>query len=334
MDNEQKHEQAQRRGAQRNEWLMALAVTAVGFGIYGLLQSTTVQDWWRARDYREEGVVAEIERDLELTEKGQRIYRATLPVVEAQADFNEHCDSHEVEVSLLGCYTGGRIYVYEITQEQLKDSNKVTAAHELLHAVWMRMSDSEKKEVKEWLEQVRSQHAEWAEDELGLYDDEARAEELYARAGTKLSELPAELEQHYAKYFQNRAKIVEYYENYQAPFNELKAKNAQLEVEILRVKQEIDQEKLDYTNETERVRQVIAEFNDCANSEGCFGSDAEFQARRAAVEQERTALEQTRETLNKKIEENNQRIDEYTQNQAMLGELSEAMNSNIVKETI
>lgn len=335
MDSEQQRVvQTPGRERQKNEWLVALAITVVGFGVYEILQSTAVQDWWRAREYREEGVVAEIERDLELTEKGQRIYRATLPAVETREDFNEHCDSHKVEVSLLGCYTGGKIYIYEITKEPLKDSNKVTAAHELLHAVWMRLGKREKENVLEWLERVKVDNAGWAANELDLYEETNQMEELYARAGTKLQVLPGELERHYAEYFRNRQKIVEYYDNYQAPFRELKEKNRELEMEILRIKQEIDQEKTQYMEDAERVRQMIAEFNECANREGCFVSDEVFREERQKVENAQVELERVRGLLNEKIEQNNARIDEYMKNQEMLGELNEAMNSNIIKETI
>ena len=88
--------------------------------------------------------------------------KATQPVLEARESFNEHCDSHKTELSLLGCYTEGKIYVYEITEERLSASNKVTLAHELLHAAWERMGASEREEIREMLARVPSRSAKFS----------------------------------------------------------------------------------------------------------------------------------------------------------------------------
>lgn len=60
---------------------------------------------------------------------------------------------------------------------------------------------------------------------------------------------------------------------------------------------------------------------------------AEFQKRRAELEAEDAALENLRLELNAKIDENNKAVSEYQENVKKLGNLSDAMNSN-VKEKI
>lgn len=242
-----------------------------------------------------------------------------------------HCGEHRDDVSLLGCYNGGKIYVYDVKLESLQSSNKVTAAHELLHAVWARLSKSERQDLERLLEEFGQENAEWVEGEVNLYGEQERLEELYVRVGTKLKDIPQSLEEHYQKYFINRLKIVDYYENYQAPFRELREKNEQIQARVVMLGAEIAQGRADYERRSEELTQRIEEFNLCAGTAGCFAMDGEFLKQRAELETERMALVELRESLNEKIDENNSLVMEYEANRESLGELSDAMNSNLEK---
>ncbi len=313
------------------EVVAILAVTAFLLVVYALWQSRFMQDLWRGWRYEETEKVGEIKTELELTEKGERIFLATWPAVEEAEQFNEHCNSHKTEISLLGCYTGGNMYIYNVKLDSLKDSNKVTAAHELLHAAWERMGTGERERVEKMLDEVKRENEEWVEAELDLYEDGEKTEELYTRVGTKLRDLPEELEKHYGEYFRNRVKIVEFYENYQAPFDELKVRNEELKTEVERLGKEIEREREEYNQGMERLKQEVEEFNRCAEREGCFQSDAQFRERRVELENREKELEAFRIALNEKIERNNQAVEEYQENARSLGELSNAMNSNVTK---
>lgn len=325
----QEVEKGVQRWSWRQEVVAIVAMTAVMLGIYNFLTSTFVQDLWRGWWYDEPAAVQDLRADLELTGDGKRIFLATQPAVEEAESFNEHCGEHQDEVSLLGCYNGGKIYVYDVKLESLKDSNKVTVAHELLHAVWARMGKGERGEVSELLEEVQRENSEWTEQELSLYREQERIEELYVRVGTKLKEIPQGLEEHYAKYFANRARIVEFYENYQAPFRELQERNEDLRVEVLRLGEEIETERAIYEVRTESLTTRIEKFNLCAGTAGCFASDAVFERERADLEQERKNLTGYREKLNQKIEQHNNLVLEYEKNCRDLGELNNALNSNM-----
>ncbi len=301
---------------------------AVMVGVSQFLTSNFVQDLWRGWWYEEPAEVASMRAELELTGSGERIFLATQPALESAESFNEHCGDHEDEVSLLGCYNAGKIYVYDVKLDSLKDSNKVTAAHELLHAVWARMSKSERDEVAKWLEQVRQKNPEWVREEVNLYPESQRLEELYVRVGTKLKDIPEELEKHYSKYFQNRAKIIEFYENYQAPFRELQAKNEGIQREVWRLGQEIETERKVYDMRLEGLNEQVESFNACANRLGCFSEEV-FQIERAELEQESDELDILRDELNQKIEQHNNLVLEYEANSRDLGELNDALNSNV-----
>lgn len=313
----------------RREVVAVLVVTAVMLAVNFLVQSWTVRDLFAGMWFRPSEQMAALTEDLELTSTGKRILKATQPALEAKESFNEHCDSHKVELSLLGCYTEGKIYVYEITEEKLAASNKVTLAHELLHAAWERMGAGEQQEIRELLEEVRRGNEEWFQTELTAYAEGEQMEEVWTRAGTKLRELPEALEEKYARYFQNRLGIVEFYEEYQAPFWELQERNEELRKLIFAMKDEIERERDAYLVAVAELDAEVEEFNECAEEAGCFGTDEEFEAQRSLLETKRADLLAERERLNAKIDENNARVEEYQANQMMLGELTDAMNSNV-----
>lgn len=314
----------------RNREIIAVCVTTVVMlGIYAVIQSTPVQDWWKGLMYDETAEVKTLRESLELTDKGERIFLAIQPAIEEAEGFNEHCDSHHQDVALLGCYVNDKMYVYRVEQEDLKDSNKVTAAHELLHAAWARLSQSEQEKVKAGLEEVGEANPEWIEEELGLYDEKEKMEELYTRVATKLREIPESLEEHYRQYFTNRLKIVEYYENYQEPFEKLKQRNTELKVRIDELNTELLAEKEEYEQRIKALEAEVESFNVCAAKEGCFRSDQEFATRRGNIQAEYLRLETLRNEINTKIDENNIYVVEYNENQRKLGGLHDMLNSNV-----
>lgn len=326
-------QQTKQHKNQRNQknWAIAGASVVLGLCVAWILQQWWVQDFWHGLGYTPSAEMTEIVDSLELTGKGQRILTATRPSLDDQQSFNEHCESHDEDIALLGCYTEGRIYVYDIENEQLELASNVTAAHELLHAVWERTNTAEKTRLETLLNDLMAEKQEWFDEELETYPEEERLEEVYTRAGTKLRELPAELEQNYGEIFQNRAKIVEYYETYSAPFEELQEKLEKLEAEVTKENQAIDEQKAAYDQRLNEWDAKVDQFNSCAERAGCFTSDAEFQSKRQAMLREQAEIEATKDAINQRIERNNARVDEYNKLGEDLGDLNKAMNSNMDK---
>lgn len=306
-------------------WGLAIGAILVGW----LVSEPAVQDTWRGWGYQADERVTAVADGLQLTKKGERIFRASRPALESQEDFNQHCENQSADISLLGCYSDGRIYVFEITAEELVAANKVTMAHELLHAVWERLGGSEQKRLTELLEQTYRDNTAWFDEELAAYGDQERMEELYTRAGTKLADLPEELERHYSEIFQDRARIVGYYKEYEAPFLRLQSELEQLAATIEQEGQQIETERESYLQELERLNGDVQSFNNCANQAGCFRTEADFAARRQVLVAAETELETQRTALNQRISENNRRIEQYRERQAALGELNAALDSKL-----
>jgi len=102
--------------------------------------------------YQAPSDVRAIEERLTLTDKGRFHFYAAQPAVANAESFNDNCPRREVGSPILGCYAMGRIYIYNITNQQLDGIEEVTAAHEMLHAAWERLDTSEQARIGALLE--------------------------------------------------------------------------------------------------------------------------------------------------------------------------------------
>lgn len=234
-----------------------------------------IGDWFDARGYEPSSEMAAIESRLGLTDYASTIFAATAPVLEDNANFNQHCESFDAEISVVGCYTNDTIYLYDIDTEGngLAGILESTAAHELLHAVWARLDASQQAEIQPLLDEVYEANRGQLGDELALYDEAARSEELYARAATEVRDLPEALESHYARIFTDQDALVDFYDAYKATFAEMQAEidalSAQMEAlntEIEDLRAEIDVQAsidVDYANQlVDEANAKIRQYND------------------------------------------------------------------------
>ncbi|MBR2659187.1 hypothetical protein IKD60_00285 [Candidatus Saccharibacteria bacterium] len=304
---------------------------AIGFLCY--LNRTIITDWFLSFNYHPTTDVINVQNSLMLTPRGDLMFAATNPSLENRDDFNEDCKSHNQDISILGCYGKGRIYIYDIKSDELPGVIESTAAHELLHAAWARMGNNEKNTIVDVLMEVYNNekyHAELAED-LETYGDHERIEELHSRIGTQIADLPETLEKHYAKIFKDQDYIVSFYDSYITPFKELEAEIDALSSELEKLGAEIEQKTSDYTKAAEELSGQIDEFNRCASTPNCFATDAGFYARRSQLVAKQSALEDVYGELSDLVDHYNTLVAEYNDNIIRGEALENAMNSN--KET-
>ena len=133
-------------------WIVLAVCVVVAATI--VLNRAWIYDWYRGISYQPTAEMTEIRNKLELTGRGEFVFGAAQPELNTATDFNTNCRQDESEMAVLGCYTEGDIYVYNITDAQLGGIRELTTAHELLHAVWARMSEAEQVELTEPLTRV------------------------------------------------------------------------------------------------------------------------------------------------------------------------------------
>lgn len=298
-----------------------------------LAQTQLARDVISGWGYEPSAEVEEIRDDLALTNYGKRVFAATRPALETSESFNQHCENTGEGTNVLGCYlpSDDRVYVYDVTLDELKVSRKSTMAHELLHAIWERFSESDKRKVEELLKEEYHKHEAELGEVLEYYNSDNRMTELFARIGTEIAEVSDELEKYYARVFEDRQKIVQFYHEYAVPLKELRVQADALKEEILLVKADIAVQRAEYEQKSAALDSDIREFNSCANRAGCF-TEARFQRERQVLERRQIEVEQLRTALNDKITENNERIQRFNEYQEKLGTLSDAMDSTAVVE--
>lgn len=315
--------------------MFMISVLMLGFvAIYCALNSTTVLDRLTAFLYDAPSEIITIEDKLALTDKAKVIFRASKPALESRDEFNLHCDSHDRTVSVLGCYTTNQIFLYNVESAELNGVVESTAAHELLHAVWERLSPAEIAKLTPLIKQAYDENQELLSEDLKTYDDAEQLEELHSRIGTEITKLPSELEAHYAKYFQNQDNIVAYYDQYIEPFRALSREMETIESELTSIAELIEQLEADYHSSADNLNFEIEDFNNCARQSGCFASDAVFQNRRNELIAKQSILDDQYQNLNSVIRDYNTKVNKYNDNILRNNTLEEAINSNAKSESL
>lgn len=305
---------------------MAILIIA---GVLVALNFQSIADTFSSFGYTPSEGIKQIGSSLDLTGDGNRIFLASRPALNTADEFNKSCDAHEENASVLGCFVGREIHIYNIESEQLAGIKESTAAHELLHAVWSRLSQDEKNTLTKELEAVYTdaKHNAQLEEDLKTYGAAERVDELHSRVGTEIKDLPSSLEEHYAKYFKDQDKIVSFYNSYIAPFNELKQQITTLSSELTALKEQIDSKTSEYESRANALNNTISEFNNCANTLDCFTDRATFNARRAGLVAEQEVVNSLYQEVDNMIKEYNAKVNSYNDNVLKTRDLEKLISS-------
>ncbi len=278
--------------------------------------------------------ISQIAEDIGLTNYAKFIFGGTKPNVEDRDTFNVNCNSHDVEISTLGCYHNGEIHIYNVDSDELAGIKESTAAHELMHAVWAHLNVFERQQLEKAILEVYNseQHNANFKKQLETYSEDELVEELHSRFATEVKDLPEVLEKHYAKYFKNQDELVNFYEHYRLPFEKLDAQFQALSNDLKTLQTDLDELQLDYEEKSASLEKEISEFNSCADTVGCFTSDYVFNSRRNELVQAQVALEDLYSELSQKVDEYNAKVDEYNNSILRGEELDSKMNSNSKNE--
>lgn len=239
------------------------------------------------------------EQRLQLTEHGSFLYRASRPVVSSTEEFATECPQQEDESAygILGCYfpSTGLIYLFDVTDERLDGTEEVTAAHEMLHAAWDRMSGEEHAELSALLEVefVRLSTDPAFVERMEFYartEPGQRANELHSIIGTEAGGISAALEEHYARYFVDRTIVTALHETSNAVFVQLQARGKELVAAMEALRVSVDSDYASYTAGYATLNADIESFNERVDN-GTYTSQSRFDRERNALMARRTTLD-------------------------------------------
>ena len=296
------------------------------------LNFNPIINFFRSLGYSPTSEISAIQTSLDLTSDANQLFLATRPSLDDNENFNYHCNSHDEKISILGCYTGGQMYIYDVNETSLTGIKEATTAHELLHAAWEQLKPAEQDALKPSLEKIYSESADLQED-LKIYSESERLDELHSRIGTQIADLPDDLEAHYAKYFKNQDAVVAFYTAYITPFNALSENIEKLSSDLSNLDAKIAEETTAYTEKLNALNQKVTAFNNCANTAGCF-TQSEFTRKRAELIKEQQSLAAEYDQIDADVKTYNAKVDEYNQNVLRSNNLENEINSNSKPPTI
>lgn len=307
--------------------LLIVAVAGV------LWQRQLVIDTMTGYGYQPSSEMAAIRDRLSLTSEGSRYFAASRPVLQDAEPFNASCGQEsETNSPIIGCYSAQKIYIYDIDDNRLDGIKETTAAHELLHAAYQRMSSDEKSMIDAEITKVlRTIMTPELQSRLDYYQKAEPGEEmneLHSILGTEFPTLSDALERHYARYFHSRASVIVQFDKYNKKFTEVTDK---LTTQLNDINSRTEQANAaieQYNDDLSALDQSIASFNARA-SDGGFTTQQQFQSERSTLESKRVALDERKGEITGEITS----IEQLTkEREALVNEyqsLSRSINSSL-----
>lgn len=301
----------------------------------GLLfwQRTFISDYVRAAAFDPSSEVVQLAENTSMNSRAERYFYAHRPVLEPTQRFNEYCANVEKTANVLGCYDGQRIYLFDVDNPVLSGVEEVTAAHEMLHVAYDRLSVNERNQVDKML----NTEAEKLSDDsvfskrMSAYQSLSNHElmhELHSILGTEIDDLSDDLEGYYGRYFDDRGVVVGLYQQYSNVFGRLTDQAEVLARQLDQLAISINNASQAYTSNIESLSQSIEDFNRRAETGG-FISQQEFDSARSPLVTAQQSSRQDYGRIRQMIDQYNNLKREYDQTASHLSELNNSIDSTL-----
>ena len=308
--------------------LTAFFLCVTGAGLL-FINRQAVLDQVSVWQYEPSEVLTSFAQRSGMNDTGEFYFYATHPsLLEADA-FNKECDRKEESTAILGCYNGRNIFIYNVPNKDVDGIREVTAAHEMLHAAYDRMSEADKRRVDALLEteyaklqgdtEFSERMAFYARTEPGERDNE-----LHSVIGTEVSNISPALEEHYKKYFSDRGKVVALHQKYASVFSGLQTRADTLSAQLTQLGDKIEADSTAYNKAIIQFNQDVSDFERRASNNE-FSSQSALDRERDALLARADQLDTSRQTINDNVTRYNALRDELMG----IASQSEALNRSI-----
>lgn len=301
----------------------------LGVAAFAVSNAQLIGDYARYYQYQPSETMASFVDKTGMSEHGEFLFYLSHPTLQGAETFNQLCDKRDSTAAVLGCYDGMNIYIYDITDPRLAGIRPTTAAHEMLHAAYSRLSPEDKRMVDGLLE---AEYAKLKDDKelssrMAFYATTQpgdRANELHSIIGTEIGKISSQLEDYYKRYFSDRSKVIAQHKQYHSLFEELSARADTLNSQMSQLSEAINNKKEMYAAQSSALQSDIADFNARAAGGG-FNSQAEFSAERRALMARSASLDALRTEINNDINYYNSLVTELNS----IAVETEALNRSI-----
>ncbi len=311
-------------------WLLFVGLLGVGW-----LKAEAIQDWLKLRTYKPPAVVVAFAGDMTMTPAGKHLFYINHPkIIDKAQTFHQECPTSEQTI-VLGCYRSveNGIFVFDIKDPRLQGVQDVTAAHEMLHAAYDRLSPAEKADINAQLESFykNDMHDQRVIDTINSYKQTEPNEvvnEMHSVFGTEVENLPPKLENYYKRYFTNRATVVAYTQKYELEFtsriNTIKAYESQL----TSLKKEISDLESNLSGQLAKIESDRARLDSLKSS----GQINEYNSGVSAFNAEVDAYNASIDQLKKKITAYNTLVEVHNQIASELTGLYDSLSTGLTSQ--
>lgn len=258
-------------------WLISslsfLIIASVAFGL-AVGKQRAIADWWQLRNYQPPTVIAQIATQDSLTDQARRVFYVNHPTINDRASFMRFCPSGSREQTIvLGCYQSDQagIFLLDVNDPRLDGVKQVTAAHEMLHAAYDRLSPRDRDNINAQLVAFYK---------TGLTDDRIKStidaytksepkdvvNEMHSIFATEVATLPAGLEQYYKQYFNDRTKVTSLSARYQGEFTSRRNQVSADDAKLQQLKTQIDNLESDLKNRQNDINDKEQNLTSLRNS--------------------------------------------------------------------
>lgn len=252
---------------------LELAVLVVLVAVLAVVwwQRQAISDWLRLRGYSPPTAITELASKDTMTAKARHLFYLNRPqMLGDKISFRQACPISEQTI-VLGCYKGNEngIAIYNVNDPRLSGVEEVTAAHEMLHAAYDRLSDQEKQSVDHQLQSfyqngLKDKRVKATIDSYRRTEPKDVVNEMHSILGTEVADLPSGLDSYYQRYFTDRNQVVSMAEKYEAVFasnekqlDDLKRRIDGLSASLKAQKLKINSERASLATESRRMQALL-----------------------------------------------------------------------------
>jgi len=280
----------------RSKFTLTLLNLAIpGLMVVALLNRQHIYDWYLLQGYEPKPEIARLATDTKMSEYARKLFYINKPQLLDSDTFNQRCTDSE-ETIVLGCYDGSGIYIFDVNDPRLEGIEQVTAAHEMLHVGYERLSERDRTDLNNLLEKqfkkITDQRILKNIETYRKKDPTVIYNEMHSIFGTEVATLEPELETYYLQDFLNRKEVVELSVSYEKIFTDLKNRVEDLDTKLANLKQQIDTLESELKTEADRLSGWSDRLTQLRNSGDVSDYNSQVNSYNSAVYSYRAKLSQ------------------------------------------
>lgn len=223
---------------------LVVSVTLLIGGVFAFTHTQQIFDWAALRNYTPSAEVSKLADETTMDDATRNVFYVNHPALQDKSNFKNSCTKQERTI-VLGCYvqkTG--IFLLNVEDPRLQGIIEVTAAHEVLHAMYDRLSNDERAKVdsmtQSYFETLKDERIRENIENYRKSDPGVVPNELHSILGTEVRDLSPELEAYYARYFKDRKAIVVFSEKYEQTFIDLEGQVKKYDTQLKSLRDSLD----------------------------------------------------------------------------------------------